>query len=106
MSTHYYDVLGIPMKDQLSVENHGTLGFMPAVGRHMKSILNKKYPPADKNNPPDTYPLRSNIASFEWMANVHELFNATLMNMDMLVSWHNIDRYDECDKICFILFHE
>ena len=32
------------------------------------------------------------ISSFEWMANVHEIYNATLMNTDILIKRHNIDK--------------
>ena len=37
--------------------------------------------------------LSSTISSFEWLANVHELFNATLMDTALLIKYHNIDRY-------------
>ena len=35
--------------------------------------------------------LASDISTFEWLANVHEIFNARLLKMDELIHFGNID---------------
>ena len=80
-----YELLGVPMKDQLLKEDH-PLGYMPAAAAHLKDILKKKARQNEEH-------LAAKISSFEWLANVHEIFNATLMNTDILITWENIDRY-------------
>ncbi|KAL7537399.1 hypothetical protein ACHAXR_010210 [Thalassiosira sp. AJA248-18] len=98
ISSHLYTKLGVTKSEQLSKEKHGLIGYMPAVAIHLKSILKEK-------PPPDAEILAPSISSFEWLANVHEIFNATLMNTKgLFLQWHNIDRYEEQIKKCLDCF--
>ena len=91
LAAHLYEQLGIPRKDQLSSKDHGQIGCMPAVAKHLKSTLKK----SNKNKPKSEHydNLASKVSSFQWLTNVHEIFNATLMNTDIMITWYNIDRY-------------
>ena len=81
-----YDDLHVSKLDRLSVATHGEMGFMPAVANHIQSIL------LTKTHLPNFAELAARTGSFEWLANTHEIFNATLMRTDLLIQWHNIDR--------------
>ena len=59
---------------------------MPVVAKHTKALLNNKDEEMTERPSPT-------ISSFEWLANVHELFNTTLMDTALLMKYHNIDRY-------------
>ena len=78
------------MKDQLSLKEHGKLGYMPAVAKHLQATLKKLNDAKPKSEPSDNLVLK--VSSFQWLANVHEIFNATLMNTDIMIAWYNIDK--------------
>jgi hypothetical protein len=84
VSTHLYEELGVSKYEFLSKDNH-PIGYMPAVAVHLKSIL-------QKNMPANYDALAPSISSFEWLANVHEIFNMTLMETSMVITFANIDR--------------
>ena len=100
MADHLYNELGISMKDRLSKEEHGLLGYLPAVASHLKSILKKRVMlnslelggEGKTIQPVNTDNLAPQISSFEWLANIYEMFNAILMNTDLLIKKDNIDR--------------
>ena len=106
-------MLGVPVDEQLKQERyhlghfllkrekedplHPTekrpLGYWPAVAIHFKDILKKKLQDDQFAGSENWEVLASKISSFEWLANLHEIFNATLMNMDIVIGRWNIDRY-------------
>ena len=90
---HFNEKLGVPLQKQLKVKSHGVLGFMPAVATHMQSILQVMQPLKSEV-------LVSDISSFEWIANVHVIFNQILMNTELLIHKHNIARYEFQIKKC------
>ena len=110
---HIYGLLGVPVDEQLKQERyhlghfllkrekedplHPTekrpLGYWPAVAIHFKDILKKKLQDDQFAGSENWEVLASKISSFEWLANLHEIFNATLMNMDIVIGRWNIDRY-------------
>ena len=81
-----YEELGVPKQDHLSIKSHGQLGYVQAAARYLKTLLSTK-------THLNIGELAPKISSFEWLANVHGIFNATLMNTDLLMQWHNVDRY-------------
>ena len=85
ISSEIYDKLGIPEKEQLSVADHGALGYMPAVARFLKRWMKEK-----AQHKVDA--LSSKNSPFGWLANVHEIFNATLMSTGLLIKYYNINR--------------
>ena len=90
-AAHLYGQLDVEMKDQLSLKEHGKLGYMPAAAKHLQTTLKKLNDAKPKSEQSDN--LASKISSFQWLANVHEIFNATLMNTDIMITWYNIDKY-------------
>ena len=85
ISSKIHDELEIPEKERLSIADHSALGYMPAVARFLKKWMKEK-----AQHKADA--LASKLSPFEWLANVHEIFNATLMNTDLLIKYYNIDR--------------
>ncbi|KAL7554136.1 hypothetical protein ACHAWF_017538, partial [Thalassiosira exigua] len=85
ISSHLYQQLGVSIQQQLTVkEESDSIGFMPAVAKHLKTVLSNCS--FDKQQQ-----LAAEISSFEWLANVHQIFNATLMNTELFLSWSNIN---------------
>ena len=79
-----YHQLETPMTERLDIGVHGALGFMPTAAQHLQELVKTKNDLVDVLSP--------KISSFEWMANVHEIYNAILMNTDILIKRYNIDR--------------
>ena len=77
---HLYKQLGVHLQDHILKEKNETLRCMPAVAKHLKEILLKK-------SLFNTELLVPKISSFEWLTNLHEVFNATLMDTSMLIAW-------------------
>ena len=84
-AAHLYKKLGVPEKDRPKREQHGQFGFWPAVEKHLQEVVKSKASPNANVVAPD-------VSSFEWLANVHEIFNATLMDTDQLITRENINR--------------
>ena len=85
-ATYLYDSLGmIDKSGHLNREVHGLIGYWPAVVTRFQNLLVLQ--------PEKVAELGPKVSSFKFVANVHELFIATLMNMECLVHWENIDRY-------------
>ena len=61
------------------------VGYWPRVARDLQRLLSSHPDKFDK--------MSSDISPFEWLANLHQIFNATLMNMDLMINKNNIDRY-------------
>ena len=85
IATHLYDSLGIDKSGHLNREVHGAIGCWPAVATHLQNLLVLQ--------PEKVAELGPKVSSFEFVASVHEIFIATLMNMECLVDWENIDQY-------------
>ena len=83
--SNLYQELDVSRKDHLSMEEHGPLGYMPSAAKHLHSILVKRDAETKSR-------LGPKVSSFEFLANVHEMFNATLMNTDLMIDRDNIDR--------------
>jgi hypothetical protein len=69
----------------LCIKLHGQIGYMPSAAKHVQELLQKK----DQHIIDSLHPK---LSSFEWLANVHEIFNATLMDTSLLIKPHNIDK--------------
>ena len=81
-----YNELGVPNYERLKVDVHGALGYTPSAAHNIQEVLKKA-------SPEKIASLAPKISSFEWLANVHEMFNATLMNTELLIKSNNIDMY-------------
>ena len=79
-----YDQLHAPMIARFDIGKHGALGFMPAAAKHLQELVKSENHLVDVLSP--------KISSFEWMANVHDIYNAILMNTDILIKRNNIDK--------------
>ena len=86
MSSDLYTRLGCSKKDILPKEVAGSIhiGYWPSVAKHLQNLLS--------TNPRKYGDLSPDSSSFEWLANVHEIFNATLMNMELKITSYNIDK--------------
>ncbi|KAL7524394.1 hypothetical protein ACHAWF_004194 [Thalassiosira exigua] len=84
ISSHIYQLLGVSVKEQLrsKEENRGP-GFMPAVAKHLRTVLSTQSEEKRKH-------LAAEVSSFEWLANVYQIFNATMLNTELFLSWRNI----------------
>lgn len=87
MSVHLYNRLGIDRSDILKEQQEGSLGYMSKVADHLYSLANNDNEAVAK----DEW-LKPEIASFKFVANVHEIFNALLNNMDQPLHHGNIER--------------
>ena len=83
MALALYKAMGYSAKD-VRERTRGEIGYWPAVARHLKSLL--------LSHPDKAEQLGPSISSYQWLANIHEIFNATLMNMDLKFHAYNIDR--------------
>ena len=79
-----YDQLDTPMIARFDIGKHGALGFMPAAAKHLQELVKSENHLVDILSP--------KISSFKWMANVHEIYNAILMNTDISIKKYNIDK--------------
>ena len=95
-SSHLYDVLGTPMEERLNADQFKchfqnskkqVIGFWSSVGEHLHILM-------DKTKSPLSPATRSAIATFEWMANVHEIFNNILMNTSIVIDKDNVHCYE------------
>jgi hypothetical protein len=87
IADHLYSQLGFPtMVGRLSEADHGTLGFVSKVAQDLKEKLHA-LPMGELRTA-----LAPEVSGFEWLANVHEIFIARLMNMNAPINWANIDR--------------
>ena len=86
MSSDLYTRLGCSKKDILPKKGPGSIhiGYWPSVAKHLQSLLSA--------NPYKYGAFSPDVSSFEWLANVHEIFNATLMNMKLRITSYNIDK--------------
>ena len=85
--TDIYDQLDTPKIERLDIGKHGALGFMPAAAKHLKELSKP-----ENHTVHFVQVMSPKISSFEWMANVHETYNATLMNTDILIKRYNINK--------------
>ena len=72
-------------------------GYFTAVALQLKGLINAKMViECQKKKPSDMdrlKKLKSDIASYEWLGHVHEIFNNTLMNTKrVIIDSKNIDR--------------
>ncbi len=87
-----YCRLGFPTIDgRLLEQDHGRVGYYPAVARHMKQRLAEKRSSGSITKE-DADVLASTISSLEWLANLNDIFTNRLMNMKMPIHSGNIDR--------------
>ena len=98
MAAELYAELGCNKKDVLPKDSRGTepIGYWPRVAMDLQRLLSSHPDKFDK--------MTSDNSSFEWLANVHQIFNATLMNMDLMINKYNIDRYVIIEVDTAILF--
>ena len=96
IATNLYESLGIDQSNHLNRETHGAIGYWPAVATHLQFLLVLQ--------PEKAVELGPKVSSFEFIANVHEIFIATLMNMECLVNLENIDRLEAQIKKCLSYF--
>ncbi|KAL7546687.1 hypothetical protein ACHAWF_017274 [Thalassiosira exigua] len=97
IASHLYTEMNVTVEDRLLKEKNGPLGYFPTVAMHMWTKWNCM--PEHQARL-----LAPKISSFEWLANVHEIFNATLMNTDLHLSWDNITWYENQTKKCLNYF--
>lgn len=108
-SQHLYTTLDVPQAEWMKRDMHSPIGFWPKVAADLNHKLHFARADAeldgymadmnDEPTPTNTTPtanidfddIASSISSFEWLAHVHEIFNAILMNTDLLLSWDNIN---------------
>ena len=76
------DCLG---QDQFKDDLGQVTGYFPKVAEHFKLLLQQKVWLK-------TPGLESAIASFEWLAHVHEIFNSTLTNAKIVIDKYTIKR--------------
>ena len=69
---------------RFDIGKYDALGFMPAAAKHLQELVELENHLVDVLSP--------NISSFEWMANVHEIYNAILVNTEILIKRYNIDK--------------
>ena len=102
LTSHFYAELSIPVMQQLKPEQYKlddgrVSGYFTAVAVQLKEVINSKMlielqtkKPADRER---LKKLKSDIASYEWLGHVHEIFNNTLMNTKrVIIDKKNIDR--------------
>ena len=82
-----YDQLETPKIERLDIGKHGALGFMPAAAKHLQELVK-----SENHTVHFVKVMSPKMSSFEWMANVHEIYNAILMNTDILIKRCNIDK--------------
>ena len=85
MLTNLYNKLGTPKSVRLCITADGALGCMPQAAKRLKELLKEKEEITISLSGPIFF-------SFEWITNVHEIFNATLMNTSLLIKSQNIDK--------------
>ena len=85
--TDLYDKVNTPKIERLDIGKHGALGFMPAAAKHLQELIK-----SENHTVHFVQVMSPKISSFEWMANVHEIHNTTLMNTDILTKRCNIDK--------------
>ena len=85
-----YDRLGVKTVPELLKKEAfaGESGYMLKTAKHFKTLLQSI--PEDKVAADGD--LAEDISSFEWLANVHEIFIVRLMNMKEVIDAKNIDR--------------
>ncbi|EJK74435.1 hypothetical protein THAOC_03886, partial [Thalassiosira oceanica] len=88
ITNHIYTDLNVDLRDRLGAdqfkEGGQVVGYFPAVAGHFRHLVR------DRNlNLGDDQ--KSAIASYEWLAHVHEIFNNTLMNTKIVIDKYNID---------------
>eukprot|EP00986_Skeletonema_menzelii_P020755 scaffold32210_cov114-Skeletonema_menzelii.AAC.1 len=94
IANYLYCRLGFPADDgRLLERNHGRVGYWPAVALHLKAKLGEKKSIGNKSCD-EANVLASAISSFEWIANMHEIFTNRLMNMEMKINGGNIDSFE------------
>ena len=88
IATYLYQELGVHMTAMYQIQQHptGRLGFISATATHLKLVLKQK----DPNNSN----LASQISSFQFCANVSEIYNLRLLKMDKMIRWNNIEKYE------------
>ena len=98
MAAELYTELGCNKKDVPPKDSQGTesIGYWPRVAMDLQRLLSSHPDKFDK--------MSSDISSSEWLANVHQIFNATLMNMDLMINKYSIDRYVIIEVAISILF--
>lgn len=83
-----YTDLNVDLQDRLGADQFKdrgqVVGYFPAVADHFRHLVTTRILILD-------YKQKSAIASFEWLAHVHEIFNNTLMNTKIVIDKDNID---------------
>lgn len=84
LATFIFEKLGIAAEDIPTESKLGKIGYFSALAKVMKQKLKEASEQVRSI-------LASDISTFEWLANVHEIFNARLLKMDELIHFGNID---------------
>lgn len=93
---YLYNELAIPSPqrltpDRFKIDGKKVSGYFSEVAAHLNSEV-KRQSSTDDTMSDRIKKLHSDIASFEWLSHVHEIFNNTLMDTSILVDEGNIDR--------------
>ncbi|KAL9184884.1 hypothetical protein ACHAXT_002661 [Thalassiosira profunda] len=82
---HIAGLLQLTIGELYRVEDHptGQLGYFSALARHFMGMQKRK--------DPSNLNLASQIASFEFLANLSEIYNQLFLNMKQLIRWNNIE---------------
>ena len=92
IANYLYCRLGMSTDNgRLLERDHERVGYRPAVALHLKTILEEKKSDGTISKDEGVV-LASAISSFEWLANLHEIFTNRLMNMEMPIKGGNIDK--------------
>ena len=60
---------------------------MPAAAKHLQELVK-----LENHTVHFVQVMSPKISSFEWMANFHEIYNAILMNTDILIKRYNVEK--------------